>query len=90
LENGIKDLKTYTSKIPSDSEARDLLTQAESVNVDITKLNSLNNEKKVEKLSEILGICSTSAEMRMKRADIYMATGQKELAMGDLLYTLIC
>ncbi|KAJ1541526.1 DnaJ sub C member 3 [Cladochytrium tenue] len=90
LEAAIADLSIYVKLYPSNDGASEALEEAKAVREDAqmvqTSLNSGARGEAFERLSRLVTACPLSADYRLIRADLHLASGDKIMAAEDLAH----
>ena len=90
FQSGLQDVSKYIQLNPTDADMQQLHENAKAAHMDLVKADLLYNtakfEEAIEVYSSILVVAQSSVDLRMRRADCYVARGEKEMAIGDLIY----
>ncbi|KAI9324689.1 hypothetical protein DFJ73DRAFT_768073 [Zopfochytrium polystomum] len=82
------DFERYLKANPTDVSALEALQEIEVAKEDMRLLdNDISTgafEQALERLSRLSATCPLKSELRLKRVDIYLQTGDKVMAVGDL------
>ncbi|KAJ3218897.1 DnaJ sub C member 3 [Dinochytrium kinnereticum] len=88
LKEALADLQKYQQLNPADANVQENINEVvmaeQSMAAADVHMNSKVYEAAIESLSHVISVCPLLSALRLKRAECYLAMGDKEMAIGDL------